>query len=66
LRLRRRRRLSYSGSATGAALASLMSPEALSDWGWRLPFIFGLFVGLAGYALRRRMTETPAQGHRPR
>jgi MHS family proline/betaine transporter-like MFS transporter len=36
-----------------------MSPEALSDWGWRLPFIFGLFVGLAGYALRRGIEETP-------
>ena len=47
------------GSATGAALASLMSTEALSEWGWRLPFLFGLFVGLAGYALRRGIEETP-------
>ena len=47
------------GSATGAAFAAMMSPEALSDWGWRLPFILGLFVGLAGFALRRGIEETP-------
>ena len=48
------------GSATGSALAAVMSPEALLGWGWRLPFIFGLFVGLAGFALRRGIQETPA------
>ena len=53
------------GSATGAALASMMSPEALSDWGWRLPFIFGLFVGLAGFALRRGIEEAPISTDRP-
>jgi MFS transporter, MHS family, proline/betaine transporter len=54
------------GSATGAAFAAIMSPEALSDWGWRLPFIFGLFVGLAGFALRRGIEEAPVvTGDRP-
>jgi MHS family proline/betaine transporter-like MFS transporter len=48
------------GSATGSALAATMSPETLLEWGWRLPFIFGLFVGLAGFALRRGIEETPA------
>ena len=32
------------GSATGAALASSMSPEALEAWGWRIPFLLGLLV----------------------
>ncbi len=54
------------GSATGAAFAAMMSPEALADWGWRLPFILGLFVGLAGFALRRGIEETPVvAGVRP-
>jgi MHS family proline/betaine transporter-like MFS transporter len=53
------------GSATGAALASTMSAEALSDWGWRIPFIFGLFVGLAGYFLRRGIAETPVAKSAP-
>ena len=41
------------GSATGAVLASTMSPAALEDWGWRIPFVIGLLVGLAGFVLRR-------------
>jgi MHS family proline/betaine transporter-like MFS transporter len=47
------------GSATGAALAATVSAEALSEWAWRLPFILGLFVGLAGLALRRGIAEAP-------
>lgn len=47
------------GAATGTALANSMSPEALAEWGWRVPFLFGLVVGLAGYALRRGLEETP-------
>jgi len=46
-----------AGSATGALLASLMSPEALESWGWRIPFLAGLVVGLAGLALRRGLHE---------
>jgi len=46
------------GSATGALLASLMSPEALADWGWRVPFVMGLGVGLIGNLIRRNIEET--------
>jgi MFS transporter, MHS family, proline/betaine transporter len=46
-----------AGSATGAALASVMSESALESWGWRIPFILGLVVGLAGFFLRRGMQE---------
>ena len=46
-----------AGSATGALLAETMSPEALMTWGWRLPFLAGLLVGLAGLLLRRGMQE---------
>lgn len=49
-----------AGSATGALLASLMSPEALESWGWRSPFLAGLVVGLAGLALRRGLHEEAA------
>ncbi|TAJ89481.1 MAG: MFS transporter [Reyranella sp.] len=47
------------GSATGALLASVMSEQALESWGWRIPFILGLVVGLAGVVLRRHVNETP-------
>ncbi len=51
------------GSATGALLAQLLSASALEHWGWRLPFLLGLVVGLAGYLLRRSVVEAPRQGH---
>ncbi len=47
------------GSATGALLASVMSEQALENWGWRLPFLMGLLVGIAGVVLRRHVHETP-------
>ena len=47
------------GSATGAALAAVMSDADLENWGWRIPFILGLVVGLAGFVLRRGIEETP-------
>jgi MHS family proline/betaine transporter-like MFS transporter len=47
------------GSATGALLATAMSEQALEDWGWRLPFLLGLVVGLAGVVLRRHVQESP-------
>lgn len=47
------------GSATGALLASLISEQALESWGWRIPFLLGLVVGIAGVVLRRHVQETP-------
>ena len=46
------------GSAVGAAFAAVMSTETLDAWGWRIPFLLGLVVGIAGYILRRYVLET--------
>src|SRR5215471_3736375 len=46
------------GSAVGAAFAAIMSTEMLDAWGWRIPFLLGLLVGIAGYILRRYVLET--------
>jgi MFS transporter, MHS family, proline/betaine transporter len=46
-----------AGSATGAVLAAAMPAETLEAWGWRIPFLIGLLVGLAGFALRRGIHE---------
>lgn len=48
-----------SGSAVGALLAAAMPAAALEAWGWRLPFLLGLLVGVAGYFLRRHIVDTP-------
>jgi len=47
------------GSAVGAGFASMMPAETLNAWGWRIPFLVGLLVGIAGFLLRRHMTEIP-------
>jgi len=47
------------GSAIGAAFAALLPADALADWGWRIPFLLGLLVGLAGWWLRRLLEDEP-------
>jgi len=46
------------GSAVGAAFAASMSTTALDAWGWRIPFLLGLVIGIAGHILRRQVPET--------
>jgi MHS family proline/betaine transporter-like MFS transporter len=45
------------GSAAGAIVNAALSPEAVLAWGWRIPFILGLGVGLGGIAIRRYYVE---------
>lgn len=45
------------GSATGAFLAAIMPKDALASWGWRIPFLFGLAIGLMGVVLRRHLPD---------
>ncbi|HUR93673.1 MAG TPA: MFS transporter [Gemmatimonadales bacterium] len=45
------------GSAAGAIVNATMSPEAVSAYGWRIPFILGLGVALGGLAIRRHYVE---------
>jgi len=47
------------GAATATAINTMMSPEALAEWGWRIPFLLGLVVGLVGFVLRRNVPEAP-------
>jgi MHS family proline/betaine transporter-like MFS transporter len=48
------------GSGTGALFTSVLSPEALATWGWRVPFLLGIVLALFGVWLRRNVDETPA------
>jgi MFS transporter, MHS family, proline/betaine transporter len=43
-----------------------MSTAALDAWGWRIPFLLGLLVGIAGYMLRRYVLETVKPAKRTR
>jgi MFS transporter, MHS family, proline/betaine transporter len=49
-----------TGSAIGSVLGTVLSEDALNAWGWRIPFILGLLVGLVGLYLRLRLEDTPA------
>ncbi len=45
------------GSAAGAIVNFTLPPDAVLAWGWRIPFIVGLGVGLGGLAIRRYYME---------
>src|SRR5580698_7933269 len=47
------------GSASGALLSAVLLADAMESWGWRMPFLLGLLVGVAGYYVRRGIPETP-------
>jgi MHS family proline/betaine transporter-like MFS transporter len=52
------------GSAVGALVTLAFSQEQVQSWAWRLPFLVGLFVGLAGLYLRQHVPElTKPTGH---
>lgn len=48
------------GALTGATLSTLLTPEQLGSWGWRIPFVLGLSVAPVGLWLRASLEETPA------
>ena len=47
------------GSLSAAFLNSVLSHDALVAWGWRVPFLLGVLVGLLGAYLRWRLNDTP-------
>lgn len=47
------------GSAVGAAFAALLPADALATWGWRIPFLLGLLVGIVGWWIRRLLEDDP-------
>ncbi|MFF7381704.1 MFS transporter [Streptomyces griseoluteus] len=48
------------GAGVAAVLASLLSEAQLNAWGWRVPFLLALPMGLGALWLRLRLDETPA------
>jgi MHS family proline/betaine transporter-like MFS transporter len=51
------------GSASAAVISSWLPAEAVDSWGWRIPFLLGLVVGLAGLYVRQHIPEpTPKSG----
>lgn len=48
---------------------SIIGPEAMTEWGWRVPFLIGGPIGLIGLYVRLKLEDTPVfrelddQGH---
>ncbi|MET7574351.1 MFS transporter [Streptomyces sp. NPDC005492] len=53
------------GAGVAALLATVLDPAQLGDWGWRLPFLLALPMGLGALWLRLRLEETPSFRHEP-
>jgi MHS family proline/betaine transporter-like MFS transporter len=57
------------GSLSAVGLNVALGPNAMSDWGWRLPFLSGVLIAFAAVWMRKELTETPvfekmkAKGH---
>jgi MFS family permease len=49
-----------AGAGLAAILATTLSKEALSDWGWRVPFLVALPLGVVALWLRLKLDETPS------
>jgi MHS family proline/betaine transporter-like MFS transporter len=46
------------GSLVASALGSLLSEEAMNQWGWRVPFLMGIVIFAVGRWLRRTLVES--------
>lgn len=49
------------GSAAGAIVNTVLPPDAVLAWGWRIPFVLGIGVALGGLAIRRHYVEHAPQ-----
>lgn len=46
------------GAGAGLLVTTLLTPEDLDAWGWRIPFVLGLLIGPVALYIRRHMEET--------
>lgn len=44
---------------TSIVLTSVCTKEQILEWGWRLPFLLGVILGILGLIMRQQLTETP-------
>jgi MHS family proline/betaine transporter-like MFS transporter len=54
-------------SAVSGLVTTVLDPAMVDSWGWRIPFLIGVTVGIVGLYIRRHLVEeTAAQRHQPR
>ena len=47
------------GSALATVLAATLPEAAMGSWGWRIPFLLALPLGIVGLYIRLRLEDTP-------
>ena len=48
------------GSFVALLFVKGLSPEDFRSWGWRVPFLLGIVIGLVGLYIRSECDESPA------
>ncbi|MET0190312.1 MAG: MFS transporter [Pseudonocardia sediminis] len=48
-----------AGTGVVYAVRAIVGDEAMAEWGWRIPFLIALPLGLVGLYLRTRIEDTP-------
>jgi MHS family proline/betaine transporter-like MFS transporter len=56
---------SVMAGLAGMAVGGLLAPDQVADWGWRLPFIFGLTIIPASLYIRWSIPEIERPAHAP-
>ena len=51
---------SVIGMLAASSMASLCALETMPDWGWRVPFLMSIPIGLLGFYIRKNTQETAA------
>ncbi|MEV6162009.1 MFS transporter [Streptomyces sp. NPDC052052] len=51
---------SVAGSGLTLALITVLGDDTMKDWGWRIPFIIALPLGLVGLYIRVKLEDSPA------
>jgi MHS family proline/betaine transporter-like MFS transporter len=49
-----------TGTAFAFLLTSILPPDAMESWGWRIPFLLAAPLGIIGFYIRRKLEDTPA------
>ncbi|MBL0942093.1 MAG: MFS transporter [Alphaproteobacteria bacterium] len=49
-----------AGGVLGTLIGYICTLSFMPEWGWRIPFLIGSFIGLIGYYIRTRVAESPA------
>ncbi|MFI0816793.1 MFS transporter [Streptomyces sp. NPDC021098] len=48
-----------TGTLIAAGMTSGLGSDAMESWGWRVPFLLAVPLGIAGLYIRKRISDTP-------